>query len=112
MACRCNEVGKCDQDIRYLERDLAQELNTAQRNSSLGTAMMPALRGDLANAAFVTNMLRIETRLAALKKNQDNYANNCLSKRSGELTRIRSRRNNYEYEDRRYHEMMEQRAKR
>jgi hypothetical protein len=112
MACRCVEIQKCEQDIRLMERGLAQELSAAQRNCSQGTVKMLALGSDLTSASYVGNMARIDTRLAAIKKNQDGRVSNSLAKCSSELSRIQSRLISYDNEDRRYHEMKGQQVKR
>ena len=112
MACRCSEISKCEQDIRLLEKELAQELNSAQKNSNQGTTLLLAFGQDLTSAVYLAALTRIDTRLVVLKKNQDNLVNNCLVKRTGELTRLRSKRAAYENEDLRYHQVLEQRGAR
>jgi len=114
MACRCAEIKKCEQDIQLLESvtsGFGKELRTIQEKNSRWTAMIPELSQDLANVIFAANRTRIETRLVLIKQNQNKRVNAALAKRMGELTRINSKRKLYDTEDKRYHEMMEQRAK-
>ncbi|MCL1905403.1 MAG: hypothetical protein FWG06_00165 [Clostridiales bacterium] len=110
MTCRCKEIQKCGQDIRLLESDMARELNAAQQTCDLCDRLISSLGKDLAAAAFVGDMARIETRLAAMKKNQEGRISNAQAKRCGESARIRGKRAAYENEDRRHHEMLKQRG--
>ena len=111
MSCRCSEIQKCDQDICSLESELAREFEVLQQNSHLVTALS-GLGQDLIAAVSVDNIDRIETRLKAIKKQRETVTGNLQTKRSNELTRVRSRRTTFESADRRYHEMLEQRARR
>ena len=111
MACRCAEIKKCDHDIRLMEGELAQELRGGQRSGSLEAALA-ALSRELASTALAENMEQIDKRLAALAKQREKHAAAVQARLSGELTRIRNKRALYENEDRRYHEMLEQRSKR
>ena len=103
MACRCSEIKKCEQDIRLLENELAQELRITQESCGQGTPILSALSQDLTKAVFVNNISRAEIRLSAIAKKQDGRVSSSLDKRAGELRRIRNKLSNYENEDRRYH---------
>jgi hypothetical protein len=104
MVCRCREVEECGNDIRVLERELGQELSTAQRNGGLESQIVTSLGRDLTRAAYVENIARIETRLAAIIKQRDGHFNNLQSRRSTKLSKVLSKRSNFESEDRRHHE--------
>ncbi|MCL1975335.1 MAG: hypothetical protein FWG61_04140 [Firmicutes bacterium] len=106
MTCRCNEIQKCEQEIRRLEKDLAEAINAAQAHSSQGAAIIPAFAQDLTSAVYIANITRIDMRLTALRRIQEKYIQNCLDKRKAELQRLRSRQIIFENEDRRFHEMI------
>jgi hypothetical protein len=72
---------------------------------------MPELSQDLARVIFAANMTRIETHALAIKENQKRRVSAAQEKCLNELTRLKSKRVLYQSEDRRYHEMMEQRSR-
>lgn len=114
MACRCSEIRKCEQDLQLLTSSTSgfcRELRTIEEKSSRWTIKMPELSQDLASVTFVANMTRIETRLAAIKQNQEKRVSAAVAKRISEVTLIQRKRDLYDNEDRRYHEMMAQKAK-
>ena len=110
MACRCAEIRKYEMDIQLLTNAINGELRNIQEKNSRW-AKLPELSQDLAKVTFVSNMTKIETRLAAIKQNQNKRVSDALAKRSSELTMIQRKRDQYDAEDTRYHEMMEQRAR-
>lgn len=103
MACRCSEIQNCAQDIATL-KTLEQLLNASQDVARSWTLKMFELSQELSRVAFVANMTKIEMRLASIKQNQNKKAINSVTKNTGELTRIRRKQDNYEYEDKRHHE--------
>jgi hypothetical protein len=114
MACRCSEIQKCEQDIQLLSSvtsSLIKELRIIQVQNRHWMSKILDLSQDLADVIFVANRTRIETRLAAIKQNQEKRVNAADAKRLSESTRMNNKLDLYEKEDERYHKMMEQRAR-
>jgi hypothetical protein len=110
MACRCSEIAKCERDIVLLGGEVAQKLNNARSNNDSALAKYHALSSSMAGAVSVGNLERVNQRFTAIKKQHDGKLENLQSRRSGELSRIKSRLESYRNEDRRYHEMLAQKA--
>jgi len=110
MACRCSEISKCERDIALINGDIAQKLNNARNNSAAMAAKFSAISRSLSEAIFANNLDKVDQRLSTIKKQHEGYIDNLQSKRTSELSRVKSRRTSYDNEDRRYHEMLEQKA--
>jgi len=105
MACRCSEISRCERDIALLSGEVAQKLNNARTNNDSTMSKYPALSNSLTKAVSADNSDKVNQRFATIKKQHEGYMENLQSRRSGELSRVRSRLENYRNEDRRHHEM-------
>ena len=105
MACRCNEISRCEQDIALLSGEVAQKLNNVRANYNATMSKYTTLSGSLAKAITIDNIDKVIQRFAAIKKQHEGNMESLQSKRSGELSRVKSRMESYKNEDRRYHAM-------
>ena len=110
MMCRCQDIEKCERDIAILSGVLNRELNRVRDNQDLAMSKYNALSQALSDAVNIHNLERICRRFSVIRQRQSEQTESLQLKRSGELSRLRSRLVNYQNEDRRYHEMIAQRA--
>ena len=110
MACRCGDINKCERDIALLGAEINRRLNSARDNDDHILSKHPSLSQALSRAVYAGNLDKVSQRFSAIKKQRSGFADNLQSKRSGELSRLRSRLDSYRNEDRRYHDMLAQKA--
>jgi len=104
MACRCNEIARCERDIALITGDIARNLNNARNNNDRNMSAAANLSRSLSDAVLTNSIERVSQRIQAIKKQHEGYLDNLQSKRANELSRIKSRLENYDREDRLYHE--------
>ena len=105
MACRCNEIGKCERDIALLSAELNRRLNSARDNNSGAMSQCSGIGQCFLGAVSVDCRDRLSQRFSSIKSRRSTQLDNLHSKRTGELSRLRIRLENYKSEDKRYHEM-------
>lgn len=104
MACRCNEISKCERDISVLTGEIARKLNSVQTSNNNAMRKISPLINSLSEAISINNMAKIEQRFSSISKKQDGFVETLQSKRTDELRKVRTRLRRYEDEDRSYHE--------
>ena len=110
MMCRCQDIEKCERDIALLNGEINRKLNCARDNQDITMAKHFALSQALSGAVFIRNQEKVSQRLSMIRKRQGEQIENMRTKRSSELSRLRNRLENYQNEDRNYHEKTAQRV--